>query len=67
MSGYYWKDLIGYLIRNMQNDCEGTFEPDVVSSLGWLPVVSLIVYIIAFSIGRLRELSYENFRLGSSD
>lgn len=32
-------------------DPDGKFDPDMVSSLGWLPLVSLIVYVFAFSIG----------------
>ena len=30
---------------------DGKFEEDLITSLGWLPLVSLIIYILAFSIG----------------
>ena len=30
---------------------EGKFEEQLIKDLGWLPLVSLIIYIIAFSIG----------------
>ncbi len=32
------------------------FDPDLVSSLGWLPLVSLMIYVIFFSIGKYFKL-----------
>ena len=39
-----------YLDENETTD-GGSIDPEVVTSLGWLPLVSLIIYILAFSIG----------------
>ena len=30
---------------------EGMFDPEIVDKLGWLPLVSLIVYILFFAVG----------------
>ncbi len=32
-------------------DSSGDVDPDTVDSLGWLPLTSLIIYVLAFSIG----------------
>ena len=51
-SGYHWKDILDLLFKNVQENCnDGKFDADLVTNLGWLPVVSLMVFVIAFSIG----------------
>ena len=58
----------------MEDSCHGSIEPDVINGLGWLPVVSLVTFVIAFSIGfgplawtlNAEIFSPEAKRLGSS-
>ena len=29
------------------------FDPNLIESLGWLPLLSLVIFVIAFSLGKL--------------
>ena len=50
--GYHWRDVLNLFLKTVQENCsEGQFDPDLVTNLGWLPVVSLMIFVIAFSIG----------------
>ena len=47
---------------------EGMIDPDVLDSLGWIPLVSLIIYILFFAVGKLvmnnkdKKVKHENVR-----
>ena len=51
---FQWKDLLHLLLR-IENECDdgegGKFDPELVANLGWLPVTSLIFFMIVFSLG----------------
>ena len=51
---FHWKDLLHLLLR-IENECDdnGKFDPELVADLGWLPVTSLIFFMIVFSLGML--------------
>ena len=43
-----------YGMPNMFEECvpvEDGFDPELIKNLGWLPLVSLMVYIFTFSLG----------------
>lgn len=48
---HQWQDLLKLFIKSVENSCHGSIEPDVIDGLGWLPVVSLVTFVIAFAIG----------------
>ena len=54
---FQWKDLLHLLLR-IENECDdgegegGKFDPELVANLGWLPVTSLIFFMIVFSLGQ---------------
>ena len=51
MGPHQWQDLLKLFIKSVENSCQGSIEPDVIDGLGWLPVVSLVTFVIAFAIG----------------
>ena len=32
---------------------DGMFDPEVIDKLGWMPLVSLIIYILFFAVGKI--------------
>ena len=48
---HQWQDLLKLFIKSVENSCHGSIEPDAIDGLGWLPVVSLVTFVIAFAIG----------------
>ena len=41
--------------RNASEPCiphDGQYSEELIKSLGWLPLVSLIIYVVAFAIGK---------------
>ena len=54
-ASFQWKDLLHLLLRieNEWDDGEcGKFDPEMVADLGWLPITSLISFMVVFSLGQ---------------
>jgi hypothetical protein len=60
LEGYTWRDIWTLIPKiDKNNSCtpqSGYFDADLVASLGWLPLVSLMIYVVAFSIGMKKVL-----------
>ena len=54
-ASFQWKDLLHLLLR-IENECDdsegGKFDPEMVADLGWLPITSLISFMVVFSLGQ---------------
>ena len=61
LASFHWKDLVNLLITMTKgcNPSDGKFDPELVEDLSWIPVASLMFYMVVFSLGKVFMISTE--------